>query len=118
MSARRTLESSRPPRSVLDEDRSDLLERLASIFRKKSAEALYLVGSYARGKANAWSDLDLIAVLETDTPFPDRPRLFEELDTLGFPVDLLVYTPEEFARMEANPTGFWRTTQRDRVRLV
>lgn len=109
---------SRPVRSVLDVDRTELLVQLKTILGRQGVVAAYLVGSYARGTAQAWSDIDLIVVCDTPLPFPERPRLFAELESLGLPIDLLVYTPDEFARMEESPSSFWRATQKERVRLI
>ena len=56
-------------------------------------------GSYARGAADAWSDLDLAVVLDTDLARFQRVSLLEELhDAMPVSLDLLVYTPSEFAR--------------------
>ena len=56
-------------------------------------------GSYARGVADAWSDLDLVIVMETDLPRLERGRLLDDLyDTLPVSLDILVYTPAEFER--------------------
>ena len=56
-------------------------------------------GSFARGDVGIASDLDMIAVMESDLPFIAR---LEELylaisPTVG--LDLLVYTPDEFGYM-------------------
>ena len=56
-------------------------------------------GSYARGAADAWSDLDLAVVIDTDLGRFERAGLLAELhDALPVSLDLLVYTPAEFAR--------------------
>ena len=56
-------------------------------------------GSYARGVADAWSDLDLVVVIETDLPRLDRGGLLGDLyDALPVSLDLLVFTPPEFER--------------------
>ena len=56
-------------------------------------------GSYARGVADAWSDLDLAVVVDTDLARHERGELLEGLhDALPVALDLLVYTPAEFAR--------------------
>jgi len=58
-------------------------------------------GSYARGDAGVGSDLDIIVVAES------APRRFElrrkgwRTTTLPVPVDLLVYTQDEFDRLRA-----------------
>ena len=59
-------------------------------------------GSYARGVADAWSDLDLAVVIDTDLPRLGRSRLLEDLhDAVPVPLDLLIYTPAEFERGSA-----------------
>jgi predicted nucleotidyltransferase len=56
-------------------------------------------GSWARGTADGFSDLDLAVVLDTDLPRLERSRaLVGLLDALPLGVDLLVYTPDEFAQ--------------------
>lgn len=55
-------------------------------------------GSYARGTADAFSDLDLVVVLDTDLPRLERHRALAELfEASPIGIDLLVYTPLEFA---------------------
>ena len=79
------------PRHSLDE-----LRRVVAVAcHRAGATRAILFGSYARGSADAYSDLDLLVVCATELPFLDRFRLFEDvLD--AFPgSDLLVYTPAE-----------------------
>jgi predicted nucleotidyltransferase len=78
------------------------LDDLARIARPplEAAGALRAVvfGSYARGSADAYSDLDLVVVMQTDAPRLDRHRALRSLlDAIPIPVDLLVFTPEEYA---------------------
>ena len=112
------LEKSRPRLSVLDLDRDAFLAQLADLLKGKKVGSAYIVGSYARQEAQPWSDVDLLIVHDTETPFVERPRFFDELRDFGIPFDILVYTPSEFAALEEDPTGFWRATQRDRLRVV
>ena len=113
------LARSRPAASVLDYDRETLVaalrERLASHPEVVNA---YLFGSVASGKAGAWSDLDVIIVAETATPFVERPRAFWELLDLGLAVDILVYTPVEFAEMRASTSGFWKEFAKHHIKLI
>jgi uncharacterized protein len=62
-------------------------------------------GSYARGDWGPGSDLDLVVV--SDAVDPDPFRRAAAFDTAGIPVpvDVLVYTPEEFERLCAGATG-------------
>jgi uncharacterized protein len=78
---------------------AELADRAAEPLRRAGAVRAVAFGSYARGTADGYSDLDLAVVLETEDRPLDRPRRLRELlDALPLPVDLLVFTPEEFAR--------------------
>jgi len=58
-------------------------------------------GSVARGEADEWSDLDLLIVAETSRPFFERFKDFVGLYDVWPRLDLLIYTPDEFAQMLA-----------------
>lgn len=112
------LAKSRPLLSVLDFDRQALITRISDLLKRKNVATAYLVGSFARQQATAWSDIDLIVVCEATEPFIERPRGFAELLDIGIPFDILVYTPTEFAALEQDPTSFWKTTQAERIRII
>ncbi len=85
----------------------DFLGALRPLLDVQGARAAWIFGSRARGTASAESDIDVIVVAPTDRPFVERFRdyLPAILDArVG--VDLLVYTPEEFARMQAEERPF------------
>jgi predicted nucleotidyltransferase len=70
-------------------------------------ERIYLFGSWARGEADELSDLDAVVIKSTPEPFLDRLRTVGcllPMDLGG--VDLLVYTPAEFARMRREGNAF------------
>jgi predicted nucleotidyltransferase len=84
-----------PARFTLDEVR----DRIAPALRAAGAVRAVAFGSYARGTADGFSDLDLAVVLDTDRPRLERPSLLEELyRALPVGLDLLVFTPAEFER--------------------
>lgn len=62
-------------------------------------------GSVARHECDAWSDLDLLIVAETDRPFLECFKDFAGLYDVWPRLDLLIYTPAELERMvaEENP---------------
>lgn len=94
-----------PARHSLDE-----LARLARpCLEAARAERAVVFGSYARGGADGYSDLDLAVVLETHLAPADRaPLLRPLLDALPVAVDLLIFTPEEYRRGMERGTGvFW-----------
>jgi len=101
-----------PPRFTLQEVR----RAVAAACRREGAERAILFGSYARGEADAYSDLDLVIVCETPRPFLERFRGF--VDVLdAFPgADLLVYTPAEFEDLRAR-RGFLEQVEREGIVL-
>lgn len=83
------------------------VERLLEALRGYGPERVYLFGSAARGEADELSDLDVVVIKQTTTPFLDRLREVARLLPLDLgAVDLLVYTPEEFARMRHEGNAF------------
>ena len=82
----------------------DALRRRLAPHLRSSRKAI-VFGSVARGEADEWSDLDLVIVTDTTRPFLERYRDFEGLYDVWPRLDLLIYTPAEFAEMreEARP---------------
>lgn len=113
------LEKSRPAVSILDFDRKDLIQMLRQKIRgHQNVLEAYLFGSVATGRAGFWSDLDIIIVADTGEPFVERPRQFFDLLDSGIPVDILVYTREEFAAMWSFSSGFWKNFRDTHLRLI
>ena len=83
------------------------LGALRPLLDAQDAQAAWLFGSHARGTAGAYSDIDVIVVAPTERPFVDRFRDYlPAIANAGVGVDLLVYTPEEFARLQAEERPF------------
>lgn len=62
-------------------------------------ERIYLFGSWARGDETEDSDIDLLIIKNTDLPRYKRARGMRRLiRPYKYPLDLIVYTPEEFER--------------------
>ncbi len=83
------------------------IEQLLRALRPYGPEQVYLFGSAARGEADELSDLDIVVIKRTTTPFLERLREIAKLlpITLGA-VDVLVYTPEEFVGMRRDGNAF------------
>ena len=81
-------------------------ERIAALLVERGATLVVVFGSVARGDVGIASDLDMIAVMQSELPFIKRlEELYGALHpTVG--LDLLVYTPEEFEYMRER--GFIR----------
>jgi predicted nucleotidyltransferase len=66
-------------------------------------------GSYARGDWSVGSDLDLVIILsECNEPPLRRGLAFDTISDFPVPVDLLVYTLDEWDRLEAEQAPFVR----------
>ncbi|MBI4311249.1 MAG: nucleotidyltransferase domain-containing protein [Chloroflexi bacterium] len=87
----------------LDEIKATVAATLAGSIARKAV----LFGSYARGDADEYSDIDLIIVADTERKFVTR---FEDfwplLNAIHKHVDLLVYTPAELAELVAQDRAF------------
>ena len=85
----------------------DFLGALRPLLDVQGAHAAWIFGSRARGTASAESDIDVIVVAPTDRPFVERFRDYlPAIAGAGVGIDLLVYTPEEFARMQGEERPF------------
>jgi len=103
---------------VLRADSSYTLADLARLAQGPLAEAgaelAVAFGSYARGTADAFSDLDLVVVMPTDLPRFERHRALRRLlDALPVAVDLLVYTPAEYAQGMSRGLGVFDAIARE-----
>ncbi len=104
----------KPAEYTLDE----LARRAAGPLAAAGAERAVVFGSWAVGSADGYSDLDLAVVLATDLPRVERGRLLAGLiDALPVAVDLLVYTPEEFARGSSAKSGAFDAIAREGVTI-
>ncbi len=83
------------------------IDKLREALRAYEPERVYLFGSVARGEDDELSDLDVVVIKRTPAPFFDRLREVAHLlpASLGG-VDILVYTPEEFAAMQRDGNAF------------
>ncbi len=80
-----------------------ILNQLASM---PEVEKVILFGSYAAGRRDLFTDLDLLVVMDTEQDFLERTAdLYRQIQT-DVDVDLLVYTPEEFENQQLS--GFVR----------
>ena len=86
----------------------DIKKALIPLLKKGGATKAILFGSYARGDADEYSDLDLIIIAESQRPFLERGDDFVDLwkeSPIGA-IDVLVYTPKEFSKMRAEGNPF------------
>jgi len=79
-------------------------ERVIEMAKQKIVSDLIIVfGSVANGTANDDSDLDIIVVKDTDeNSFISGAEARLALEDSNIPIDIIVYTPEEFKRDLSN----------------
>jgi len=77
------------------------LERLVSFLQKQTPppERVILFGSFAQGTKKEWADLDVVVIQRTDLPFIQRTRKLLRNFEPQVALDVLIYTPEEFAEL-------------------
>ncbi len=115
---KKILERSRPLTSILDFSTTDIEAFFQRKLSRHEIDAAYLFGSYVQGLASAWSDIDLLIVMPTTSPFIERSRAFDDLYELGLPIDVLVYTPEEFKTLKTSNSGFWKNFRNHHQRVI
>lgn len=99
------------PREALSEGfLSDIVERLQAM----QPVRILLFGSSARGERDHLSDLDVIVVAERVAPrFLDRIADAYDLLDPRYGLDILIYTPAEYARMQAEGNTLIEAAERE-----
>lgn len=72
-------------------------------------------GSYARNEAGVGSDLDIVAVLQSDDQPFERRALNWDTSILPVPTDLVIYTVEEWKSLHQRGGRFATTLQAETV---
>ena len=103
-------------------DRTMVEREFAAWAKREAARHPELVrigffGSYARGDWGVGSDLDLIAIVRSADARPERRSLAFDVLLLPVPVDLLVYTEAEWAKLGESGSPFARTLEREVIWL-
>ena len=86
-------------RKLLDYSAGRIVTRLSDLNVKR----ISLFGSYARGRSDLFTDLDVLVIMDTDKPFTERIAEIYSLLALPVDADILCYTPGEFRRMKETP---------------
>ncbi|MBN1604451.1 MAG: nucleotidyltransferase domain-containing protein [Chitinispirillaceae bacterium] len=89
----------------------DLIKKIVQIIVDTAHPVkIILFGSYARGEENENSDLDFLVIKETSEPRHLRTKeIRRQLRGLKFPIDIIVYTPEELSEWDKIPQSFANT---------
>lgn len=92
----------KPGREVLETRVQQVVEDL----KPYQPTRIILFGSAARGDVDASSDLDFIVIKSTPQPFLARLKEAALLVSAPGAIDILVYTPEEWQRMQERESPF------------
>ena len=89
---------------ITQEELNDLKD---VIVNKVHPEKILIFGSYAQGNPNEDSDLDILIIQNTELPRLQRSRMIRpHLRKFCFPMDILVYTPQEVEKWKNVPAAF------------
>lgn len=93
-----------------------ITQKLVEAYRPK---AVYLFGSYAWGRPDEGSDLDLLVVIEHsgEKTYQRLKPAYVALRGLGVPKDILVYTVREFEEQAREPSTLVYKIKREGVKL-
>ena len=82
------------------------VRKIITALKPYDPERVILFGSTARGDADRHSDIDIVVIKETPKRFMDRLGDVYDLIDPDFALDVLVYTPKEFAEMRERENAF------------
>jgi uncharacterized protein len=85
---------------LLEQTLQEVVGKLAAL---PEVERFSLFGSFAKGKADLFTDLDILVVMDTDEPFSKRLRTLYGRLAVPVDMDLLCYTPQELRDMQDRP---------------
>ena len=86
--------------SLLEQSLHHIVKKLSAL---EQVERVSLFGSYARGRADLFTDLDILVVMDTDKAFAERLRMLYSLLAVPVDLDLLCYTPLELRSLRERP---------------
>jgi predicted nucleotidyltransferase len=99
---------------------SEIIETVKDrLIKAYNPRAVYLFGSFAWGKPDDQSDLDLLVVIDSSDEKPYK-RLFKGIDALtGLRIakDILVYTRAEFEELASDVSTLCYKIKREGVKL-
>jgi predicted nucleotidyltransferase len=97
---------------LLEKSLHQVVKKLSEL---EEVERVSLFGSYARGWADLFTDLDILVVMTTEKGFVERLRMLYGLLAVPVDMDILCYTPEEFQALKERP--FFQQVLREEVVL-
>ena len=104
--------------------KNEIVSKLAS---NKDVRRIILFGSYARGTPDAESDVDIVVILSRKGYFSSYTEMLENRTRMSkpllklretVPIDLLVYTADEWETLERSQSDFVRNVRKEGVDLL
>ncbi len=99
---------------MIDQNQINQIKQI--LIKTEEPKTIYLFGSYAYGKPDEMSDIDILVI--KDYTLPRRKRGLQarkELAKLQLPIDIVFYTPEEVDKYNDASLAFITTiTQKGR----
>ena len=89
-----------PHAAALARELDAVVQQLAAM---PAVHRVVLFGSYAAGRRDLLTDLDLLVVMDSPLDFVTRNAELAGQVRASVALDLLAYTPEEFARVSDRP---------------
>ncbi|MCX7668610.1 MAG: nucleotidyltransferase domain-containing protein [Anaerolineae bacterium] len=86
--------------AALERNLTDLVAQLRAM---PAVHRVILFGSYAAGRRDLFTDLDLLVIMDSSQDFVSRIADLARRLHVEVPLDLLVYTPQELERMCERP---------------
>ena len=77
-----------------------LADVITALGRRPEVQRAILFGSYAEGRRDLFTDLDILVVMESPLSFIDRTAEMYQYLSAPVDMDLVVYTPEELMRLQ------------------
>jgi predicted nucleotidyltransferase len=85
---------------ALAHDLDSLVQQLCTM---PEVQMVILFGSYAAGRRDLFTDLDILVVMQSPLDFVTRSAALARRLRAGVALDLVVYTPEEMEQMRHRP---------------
>ena len=86
--------------AAMAEDLKSVVEQLSAI---PTVQRVILFGSYAAGRRDLFTDLDILVVMDSPLSYVPRNADLAGRVRAGVALDLLAYTPQEMEQMRDRP---------------
>jgi len=108
-------------------DFKKIKQEIINLLRNLKLYKVLVFGSYACGKANEESDVDLLVILDKHglsnnymEILQNKRIVSKQLRALRkiIPIDLLVYTKDEWKILQKSESSFFKRIEKEGVRLI